>query len=165
MTGKQERLIISGPGGSQYHLDPLAADEQRTPAECLTGMAIDVLSDQDSAPIIVGDVVDMSDLQGITCDPEGCFYLHLNGQKVALSAPASENFRMAGKLLLVSISEGQISKARKVRIDNLDAGEDLTADQREALTRALSLGVQAPRQFQTEALAEFRRTNPELTAA
>ena len=128
-------------------------------------MAIDVLSDPGSAPIIVGDVADMSDLQAVTHDAEGRFHLRLNGHEVALSLPASDNFRTAANLLLVSVAGDQVSGARRVRIDNLDAGEDLSADQCAALAKALSLGVGSPGEFQTEALAEFRRMNPELAAA
>ena len=129
-------------------------------------MAIDVLSDPGSAPIIVGDESDMLDLQGVSSDPEGQYHLLMNGQIVALSSPASENFRTAKHLLLVNVTGEKVVSARKVRIDNLDDGRNLSDDQCRALAKALTLSAgAASREFFTEALAEFRRTYPELAAA
>lgn len=127
---------------------------------------IDVLSDGETVPIIVGDDAEMSELQGVNRDPEGRFHLVLNGQQVALSEPASENFRTAKHLLLVRVTPGdEIATARKVRIDRLDDGQDLSADQRHALAKALTLSGGSPREFSNNALDDFRRTYPDLVAA
>jgi hypothetical protein len=133
-------------------------------------MVINVLSDPGSAPIIVGDAADMPDLQAVGDDPAGRVHLVMKGHKVDLSEPASENFRMAKHLLLVDVEGDQVIRARKVRIDNIEDGAELTTDQCNALGKALTLAARedddtGSRKFFTEALAEFRRTYPELAAA
>ena len=129
-------------------------------------MAIDVLSDGTCAPIIVGDDADMSELEGVSTDDGGRFHLSINGQQVALSAPASKNFVNAKHILLVKLGPSEeIVAAHRVRIDNLLDGQDLSEDQRRAIAKALSLQSGSPRAFHTVALEEFRHTYPELNAA
>ena len=129
-------------------------------------MAIDVLSRPDSVPIIVGDESEVSAIRRVTSTPDGAMWLFLEGQEIALSDPASENLRTASHLLLVGITDAEnITTARRVKIDNIESGEDLSRDQRRALSKALSLDAGAPGEFYTEALAEFWRTYPELSAA
>lgn len=128
-------------------------------------MTIDVLSYAGFTPIIVGDSVDMTDLQAVGRDEDSHFHLVMDGQKVPLSSEANINFATAKHLLVVSLSPSdQITAARKVRLDDLDDGQELSADQRDALAKALSLGQGSERKFYTEALAEFRRTYPDLAA-
>ena len=128
-------------------------------------MAIDVLSHANTAPIIVGDVGEMSDLQGVGSEG-GAFHLVMAGpngtHNVPLSPGANENFSTAKHMLLVCISGDQITTARRVSISNLNDGHDLSAEQRRDLAKGLSL---PSREFRSAALAEFRESNPELVAA
>ena len=140
--------------------------EQRTWVACSLSMAIDVLSDPGTAPIIVGDAADMSDLQAVTSDSEGRFHLRLDGYEVALSSPASDNFRLAKHLLLVSLDGDQVLAARRVRLDNIEDGKDLSADQCEALAKALTLTSDPEsREFYNAAIADFKSRYPDLAAA
>ncbi len=130
-------------------------------------MSIDVLSHADTAPIIVGDAEDMSDLQGVGSEA-GTFHLVMNGPNgahhVPLSPEASQNFGTAQHLLLVSLQGNEIATARRVSMGNLGNGQELSSSQCHDLAQGLSLAEQ-PRDFRTAALAEFRRNHPDLAAA
>ena len=133
-------------------------------------MAINVLSDPGSAPIIVGDESDMLDLQAVSSNPEGQYHLLMNGQIVALSSPASENFRTAKHLLLVHLEGDRVTRARKVRIDDIEDGSELTPEQCNALGEALTLTEReddesGDRKFYNAAITEFKTRYPELAAA
>lgn len=129
-------------------------------------MAIDVLSEPGSAPIIVGDELDMSELQGIGSNSKGRFHLLMDGQEVTLSEPASENFRTTRHVLLVNIEGQKVIRARRVRMDNLADGCELSADQCEALAKALTLTSDAAsREFYNAAIAAFKSRYPDIAAA
>lgn len=129
-------------------------------------MGIDVLSQEHTSPIIVGDEAEMIDLESVGTDGDGRFHLVMAGKPVPLSPEASTNFATAKHLLLVNVTPtDEISSARKVRIDNLSDGHDLTSDQRRHLAAALTLGGGSPRQFRTAALAEFSSSYPDIAAA
>lgn len=129
-------------------------------------MTIDVLSQEKTNPIIVGDEEEMTDLESVSIDANGRFHLVMSGKPVSLSPEASTNFATAKHLLLVNINTAdEISSARKVRIDNLSDGHDLSPDQCRDLAAALSLGSGSPRQFRTAALAKFSSSYPDIAAA
>ena len=129
-------------------------------------MSIDVLSDPGTAPIIVGDEPDMSDLQGVGTDDKGQYHLLMNGRQVALSAPASENFRMAEHLLLVNLAGEKVASARRVRMDDFNDSQVLSESQCNALAEALTLTSDpASREFYNDAIASFKNNYPDLAAA